>query len=213
MARPKLPPDLARPLKRLQRALADLDSALAEYDHHHRQCQTEWTNDVNNAEGDLDPDEWLVASGWADVPVLTFDQAATLARALDEPGLGITQVATMIRDRAFVSARLRFPTDKTAVVEGVGTLERCLKGAKKVWEGKRIVSVVAARIADEAIDTTTGEIKPPAVIANEVAQALSDVAGLGNASQSFRKTEIEALGLNASDYSEQFDGTPSVRFT
>lgn len=183
-ARPKLPPDLARPLARIRRDLAKLDAALTDQ----------------------------VEAG-----TLTFDQAATLYRELDEPlrddgTCGVTQLAAMVRTAARTATRWLMP-DNNSAVAGVGTLEFCNSGGGVEWDGLHLVAALAARVADHAVDQATGEMKPPAVIAEEAAMVVADCAGLGNASASFKTGAVKTYGLDPDRYRTKHGGTLSVRFT
>lgn len=183
-ARPKLPPDLARPLARIRRDLAKLDAALTDHD---------------------------------EAGTLTFDQAATVYRELDQAlrddgSCGVTQLGVMVRDHARTSTRWLMPSDNTDV-PGVGTLAFCNVGGSTEWDGLALVGALAARVADHAVDQGSGEIKPPGVIAEEAAMVVADCAGLGNASASFKTTAVKLYGLDPDRYREKHGGTLSVRFT
>lgn len=144
---------------------------------------------------------------------LTFDEGAALLRALDQSGKGKTQQLAVVRDGVKTYLAKRFPASiKTALVDGVGQLERSRAGAKTKWQGPELVRTLASRLADEALDVTTGEMMPPGVLAARVADVIIDVAGLDTASQTFRKGAITRYGLDPNEYHETSGGTLTVHF-
>lgn len=148
---------------------------------------------------------------------LTFDEAGALLAALDRSGNhppGLTQQLAVVRDSVKTHCAQTFPkTETSATIDSVGVLERNRVGASTKWNGVPLCRTLGARVADEAIDTTSGEIKPPAVIADEVVSVLIDVAGLDKSSMTFRKGKVTQYGLNPDDYVETSGGKLSVHFT
>lgn len=143
----------------------------------------------------------------------TFEEWAATYRRLDRPMRGLTQQLAAVRDRARSACRKACPRGPQQItVEGVGTLERCTSGATTSWQGRSIAMVLAARIADEAIDRDTGEVMPPGALAERVALAIVACAGLDAASKSWRKTDLGRFGIPADTYSTKSGGTPSIRF-
>ena len=146
-----------------------------------------------------------------------FEDLARIYNALDRSGdhcPGLTQQLAAVRDRFREGAAAQYPRGEGAVVvDGAGVLELCSVGAKDVWEGPLLVKTIAARLADEATDRETGEIMPPGVLAEKVATAIIDVAGLDTKSQTFRKGKVTSYGLLPGDYVERESGRLSVRFT
>lgn len=146
-----------------------------------------------------------------------FDDLARIYNALDRAGdhcPGLTQQLAAVRERYRESAARLYPRgEDRVVVDGAGVLELCSVGAKDVWDGPLLVKTLAARCADEATDRATGEIMPPAVLAEKVAGVIIDVAGLDTKSQTFRKGKVTSYGLLPGNYVEREAGRLSVRFT
>lgn len=143
---------------------------------------------------------------------MPFMELAQLLRELDRPREGVTQQWSTLRDDVRSALRKSWPSrEKSEVVEHVGVLEKVSTGATTTWEGERLAYTVAARIADTAIDRETGEIKPPGVIAHEVAAALIACAGLDAGSKQWRKGALRERGINPDTYSDRRGGRPSIR--
>lgn len=160
----------------------------------------------------------LDAATFTRVPPLTFEQLAQVLARLDRSGAhraGISQQVAAVVDKAKVTTRAAWTGGRSreSSVEGVGTLARSGDGTTTVWEGERLARTIAARVAEEvAYDRETGEVAPPAVIGAAVGEALIEVAGLGNKSQTFRVQVIESMGLDPDEYRDRTPGRSSVRW-
>lgn len=100
-------------------------------------------------------------------------------------------------------------------VSDVGTVT-VKKGAPKVtYDNRLLVSRLAARLADEAVDRATGEFPPVAVIAERVAMGVAAAAGGLAPSKRWGSTELKKHGMNPGDFedAEKQWGDPKVTFT
>jgi hypothetical protein len=143
---------------------------------------------------------------------MRFSELAELLRAVDRPREGVIQQWTTLRDDVVRALRGSWPSrEKREVVEGVGVLEKVTTSSTVTWDGERVAYVVAAQVADDAVDRETGEIKPPGVIAHEVASALIECAGLDAGSKQWRKGALRERGIDPDSFSERRGGRPGVR--
>lgn len=95
-------------------------------------------------------------------------------------------------------------------VEGVGFLE-VKRGRSYKWDGALLVQAVAARSVDHhGVDRETGEIVPPAILAQKVAADLADCAGLERASHGWRKGALKDRKIDPDRYCTSEPGALSV---
>lgn len=113
------------------------------------------------------------------------------------------RVHRIVRDRA------EDPKVRRMTVDGLGTVEASSSGSRsrKWWGGRQVARLVALRVVDRSrFDPETGAMRdepvPPAVLAEWIADEITDCAGLANRSASWRATALTDRGLDVSDYSE-----------
>ena len=86
-------------------------------------------------------------------------------------------------------------------VSDVGTVSVKTPAPKVRYDNPRLLSVLAARVADEAVDPLTGEIPPVAVIAGHVATAVAEATGCAVPSfASWRVGALKSHGLDRGDF-------------
>lgn len=96
-------------------------------------------------------------------------------------------------------------------VEGVGWVEAKGGAAKKVWDGKRLVGVIAARSADaHGADPETGEVRPIAAIAEAVAADVAACGGLLAPSASWRTGPLRERGIEPAQFYEAEGSRQSI---
>ena len=127
--------------------------------------------------------------GWEQVAYLK----AAVRDAIDALRLAESQVDTALAEC--------LPLDQMPLPALGCTVERGWSRPGKKWDGKRLVPVLAARLADEAaVDRLTGEVRPVGAIAEYVADGIAEAAGLYNASASWRTTALKAQGVEPRDF-------------
>lgn len=142
-------------------------------------------------------------------------QAVMLASAGDVAALAAL-LHTVRQSRAtlaFVESELetnlaRIMPASTIAVAGVGVLERRAGKKRTSWDHTRLASLLAARVGDRRFDPATGEelSRPPAVLAQDVADELLACAGL-----SYWKTgALKARGLDPGQFCEEEAGRTTV---
>lgn len=150
----------------------------------------------------------------ASAPALA-EEGARLAAAGELEGLAIL-LAAVRRNRAtlaFVELELetalaRIMPATTMAVASVGVLERRAGKKRTAWDHTRLASLLAARVGDRRFDPATGEelARPPAVLAQDVADELLACAGL-----SYWKTgALKARGLDPGQFCEEEPGRTTV---
>lgn len=150
----------------------------------------------------------------AGAPALA-NEGALMAAAGDLAGLA-TLFASVRRVRAtlaFVEAELETAVaglmpSATVAVAGVGVLER--RGARKrtAWDHPRLASLLAARVGDRRFDPATGEelVRPPAVLAQDVADELLACAGVSY----WKVSELRARHVDPASFCEEEAGRTTV---
>lgn len=79
------------------------------------------------------------------------------------------------------------------------------------YEGRKLVKLVAARASDLAVDRETGEVLPPAVFAELVAEEVMRYSGIDNAShKGWRVAEFTKAGIQINDYRTEKAGQLKV---
>lgn len=101
----------------------------------------------------------------------------------------------------------------TMVVEGVGVLERKSGAKRKNYDGALLLSNLASRLSDEAINLRgpDGETPPLAAVVEMTANTVA--AATGATAPSFagwRSGKLKELGINPNDYCEWVEGRPTV---
>lgn len=96
-------------------------------------------------------------------------------------------------------------------VTGIGRV-RVSSTPKKRYDGPMILSALSARIADEVVDPTTGEIPPLAAICGQVATAVAKATGsLTPSFTGWRKGVLEEHGIDLPRYVTDTEaGTPRL---
>jgi hypothetical protein len=97
--------------------------------------------------------------------------------------------------------------EETIVNLGDGYIvEKKWSKARKGWQHKDLASVVASRIEQMSIDLDTGEVMlTPRQMAEKMLEFMQP--------SYWRVGPLESIGLNADDYCEAGDSTPSIRIT
>lgn len=160
----------------------------------------------------------VLAINFADLGVF-LDALLEIAPALDDEQCvtvraDLEQLASQVRGAiGTVDHRLLelHHAGEVVTVPGAGQAIIEAKG-KSVTKGAHLARVVAARMADRAVDRETGEVLPPAALCQLVADELVVVFGLDNASASFRAGELKKRDLVRGHFEEWADGEPKVRF-
>lgn len=98
---------------------------------------------------------------------------------------------------------------QACTVAGVGKVAHGFT-SKARHQGGRLARVIAARVADTAVDVETGEVIPPAVLCERTADELVAVFGLDNASHEFRAGEVKKRRLVPGHYTEWDDRTAKI---
>lgn len=135
----------------------------------------------------------------------------------DEATIGLAFCVTLLNEvratESAISNRLTkiLPPGTTHTVPGVGQAIVEAKG-KCSTKGAVLARRVAALVSDVPADLETGEVLPPAVLAERVADDLVAVFGLDNQSATFRAGEVKKRNLRPGDFQEWTDGEPRVRF-
>lgn len=81
-------------------------------------------------------------------------------------------------------------------IEGVGTLKKHQAKDSERWDIDRLLPIIAARTADEAVDRETGELIPIGALAELVGRRIRECFGVYRG----KVTGVRALGLNPDDY-------------
>lgn len=146
-------------------------------------------------------------------PLIQEGQA--LAAAGDVAALAVL-LASVRRARAtlaFVESELenglaRIMPTNTIAVAGVGVLERRFGRKRSNWDHRRVASLLAARVGDRRFDPSTGEelARPPAVIAQDVANELLDCCGVAY----WKARALEHRGLDPATFCEEEPGRTTV---
>lgn len=120
------------------------------------------------------------------------------------------QLATVIDDLGGRVNRIarEYGDDGRLTVARVGVVEATFSGKRTVWHGHAaILHRVAARAADLARFTPDGtardEPMPYGAFAQLVADEIADVAGLTNASATFRQKALEKRGIDPAKYTDR----------
>lgn len=165
--------------------------------------------------------------------MIAIDPAATLGDVVDAVSANLAGQAVMLASAgdvaalaqllhtvrqcratlAFVESELetnlaRIMPASTIAVAGVGVLERRAGKKRTSWDHTRLASLLAARVGDRRFDPATGEelARPPAVLAQDVADELLACAGL-----SYWKTgALKARGLDPGQFCEEEAGRTTV---
>lgn len=98
-------------------------------------------------------------------------------------------------------------------VDGCPPVVRETGGKRTKWDGTGLRSVLAAQVADEVVDRSTGEVPPLATVTARAMEVVAECAGLNVPSASWRVTPLKARGINPSLFCEYVAGDQQkVRF-
>jgi hypothetical protein len=117
--------------------------------------------------------------------------------------------ATEVRASADQAVLLHLPSYGSVEVDGVGTITRRSSSDRKRWDHDRVRSLVLQRTLDR-LGSDGGEIRrPPGIVAQEVADAIADAAGIAY----WRVGALKALGLNPDALCDVESGPDRVEFS
>lgn len=137
-----------------------------------------------------------------------------LANMLAHVGTTITVLRNI---EAMIEAATMAAMDRTGTTEAItsaGTLIKTSGREKKRYDHARIVSTLAARMADELTDRETGERAPLAVVCETVAREMANATGATAPSfTGWRAGVLKSHGMNVHSYCDHEDGTPKLLFT
>ena len=147
----------------------------------------EWCDEINKSlKGDFDLAEKLI-------------ELRDIRKFLDvlkkAEGLLVTATGPKIRKRG-------------EVIEGLGLVEGRRGKSRKNWEHDAIIGRIVARVSDELADRETGEMLPPAAIAQRTADAIKEGAGI-----SYWRTTAEVwelIGRKPDEFCTTEDGNWAV---
>jgi len=93
------------------------------------------------------------------------------------------------------------PPGEAPEVPGLGVLQVRRTGTRVRYDNEMLTAALAARVADEVVDRTTGEVPPLGVVAEHVARAVAEATGaLAPSFSGWRKGAALAHGLTVDDY-------------
>lgn len=135
------------------------------------------------------------------------DERCVTALALLET---LTREARTVESVVHTRLLVLMEPGQVCAVPGVGQVQ-VQAGGKRRTLGSKLARQVAAFVADMPCDAE-GEKLPPGALCQQVADELTVVFGLDNATQSFRAGEVKARNLRPGDFQVYEDGSPRVRF-
>lgn len=124
---------------------------------------------------------------------LTRDRAIVELRELRELIASLRQIESQLEQH--VGSLME---GRELMVEGVGYVTRSHPKQSEQWDLQRLIKVVAARTADDAVDRETGEIMPRGALAELVAERIEECFGVRYG----KKLGLKKYGVNWRDYYE-----------
>lgn len=152
-------------------------------------------------------DPLAAATQIADMLADDLDALATMLAVVDETDKHLKAIRDVISD-AILPHLDPVPT----AITSVGTLSRVGGGERKRYDQTRLVSALAARIADTIVDRETGEMPPLGAICQSVASEVASATGaLAPSFTGWRSTVLKKHGLPAAAFSSwEPGGSPKV---
>lgn len=108
--------------------------------------------------------------------------------------------------RRFEQLVVSLMPQRVVQLDGVGTLERHGGRDYRGWDHARLISLLAARAADRRVDRDTGEILPPAVFAQAVADLIAKCAAI----YKWKVTGLREEGIDPEQFCEVVEKDPTV---